>query len=236
MNRPETIAPISEDEVSRAGLAELLPFADLSEDQIRELLSLATVHRVAPNKTYFDEGESAENFFVLLDGFTRVVRTTKEGDQVVVLHIAPGQMFGIAKAFESDNYTMTARAASRGIALSWPSELWDRFIQDYPGFQTATRKAVGSRVAEMQDKLVSMATQQVEQRIAHAILRLVDQAGKKTEQGVEIGFPLTRQDISEMTGTTLHSVSRCLSKWQRRGIVRSERRRVVVCQPEALPV
>ena len=130
MNRPETIAYISDHEVVQANFSELLPFADLSEDQIRELLTLATVHRIAPNKTYFDEGESAENFFVLLDGFARVVRTTKEGDQVVVLHIAPGQMFGIAKAFESDRYTMTARAASQGIALSWPSELWERFHHD----------------------------------------------------------------------------------------------------------
>ena len=81
-----------------------------------------------------------------------------------------------------------------------------------------------------------MATHQVDRRIAHAILRLLEQAGKETEDGVAIDFPLTRQDISEMTGTTLHSVSRCLSKWQRDGLVRSERRRVVVRQPESLPV
>ncbi|MEM6588443.1 MAG: Crp/Fnr family transcriptional regulator [Pseudomonadota bacterium] len=236
MNRPETIAVIGEGELKQADLSELLPFADLSEQQTRDILNLATVHRVAPNRTYFDEGDSAENFFVLLDGFTRVVRTTREGDQVVVLHVAPGQMFGIAKAFASDKYTMTARAASQGVALSWPSALWDRFIQEYPGFQTATRQAVGSRVVEMQDKIVSMATKQVEQRIAEAILRLMDQAGKETDAGVEIDFPLTRQDISEMAGTTLHSVSRCMSKWQKSGILRTERRRVVVCQPEALAV
>ena len=236
MNRPETITTASDDDFLPADLSDLLPFANLTVDQTQELLSLATIRRVRPNKAYFDEGESAKNFYVLLDGFLKIVRTTKDGDQVVILHIAPGQMFGIAKAFESDNYTTTARAASDGIALSWPSELWDRFVQDYPGFETASRKAVGARVCELQDKLVGMATQQVEQRIARAVLRLVEQAGKPTEQGIEIDFPLTRQDISEMTGTTLHSVSRCLSKWQKSGIVRSRRRRVVVCQPDALPV
>ncbi len=234
MNRPETLHPEKSEHLFHEDIAELLPFADLDEAQVREILQLATVHRVGPDKTYFEEGDSADNFFVLLDGFTRVVRTTKDGEQVVVLHIAPGQMFGIAKAFESENYTMTARAASKGIALSWPSKLWDSFIEGYPGFRTASRKAVGSRVTEMQDKIVSLATQKVEQRIAQAILRLAEQAGKETEQGIEIDFPLSRQDISEMTGTTLHSVSRCMSRWQRQGLVRSQRRRVVVCQPEAL--
>lgn len=236
MNRPETLSVIWDGQLPDTDICDVLPFADLSEDQTRKILDLATVHRVAPNKTYFDEGEYADSFFLLLDGFLRIVRTTQEGDQVVVLHIAPGQMFGIAKAFESVNYTTTARAASEGIALSWPSELWDQFIQDYPGFKKATREAVGNRFVEMADKLVSMATHQVEQRIASAILHLIEKAGKKTEEGVEIDFPITRQDISEMTGTTLHSVSRCLSKWQKDGLVRSERRRVVVCQPEALPV
>lgn len=236
MNRPESITAMRDHDLLPADLSDLLPFANLTDDQTQELLNLATVRRVRPNKVYFDEGESAKNFFVLLDGFLKIVRTTKDGDQVVILHIAPGQMFGIAKAFESENYTTTARAASDGIALSWPSELWDKFVQDYPGFKMATRKAVGTRMCDMQDKLVSMATQQVEQRIAQAILHLVEQAGKQTELGIEIDFPLTRQDISEMTGTTLHSVSRCMSKWQKRGIVKSRRRRVVVCQPEALPV
>ena len=236
MNQRETMTQFGKEALLKASISELLPFASLDEDQTRKMIDLATVHRVKQNKTYFDEGDRAENFFLLIDGFLRIVRTTKEGDQVVVLHIAPGQMFGIAKAFESVNYTATAQAASEGLALSWPSELWDKFIQDYPGFQKATRRAVGTRVTEMQDKLISMATHQVERRIAHAILRLLEQAGKETEDGVAIDFPLTRQDISEMTGTTLHSVGRCLSKWQRDGLVRSERRRVVVRQPESLPV
>ena len=164
------------------------------------------------------------------------MRSTSEGEHVVALHASPGQMFGIAKAFDNATYTATARAASEGLALSWPSELWDEFVQDYPGFRRATRRAVGARVKEMQDKIVEMATLQVEKRIAHAILRLMKQAGKPTEDGIEIGFPITRQDISEMTGTTLHSVSRYMSKWQKSGIVSNARRRVVVRRPEDLPV
>ena len=158
MNRPDAIFSTGDYPLLSSEIADLLPFADLTPDQIQDLLSAATVHRVAPNKTFFDEGETAENFFVLLNGVLRVVRTTQDGDQVIVLHIAPGEMFGIAKAFESENYTMTARAASQGLALSWPSALWDKFIHDYPGFQSATRKAIGARMSELQDKLVSMAT------------------------------------------------------------------------------
>ena len=79
-----------------------------------------------------------------------------------------------------------------------------------------------------------MTNEQVEQRIAHALLRLVRQSGRKTEQGIEVDFPITRQDIAEMTGTTLHTVSRLLSRWEDKGIVRGGRQKVTVVDPHGL--
>lgn len=236
MKQPDTNATLGDDELLQAGISDVLPFRGLNETQLRDILKCATIHRFDPQYTLFEQGDHAGQFFVLLDGYLRVVCSTQEGDQVVMFHVAPGEMFGIAKAFDNMSYTATARAASQGLALSWPSDLWNQFIESYPGFRSASQKAIGTRMIEMQDKIVTMATKPVEQRIAHAILRLMEQAGKETDDGVEINFPLTRQDISEMSGTTLHSVSRTLSNWQKSGFVRSARRRVVVCHPEGLPV
>lgn len=80
----------------------------------------------------------------------------------------------------------------------------------------------------MNNRIVELAPLHVEQRVANALLRRVNQFGKKVEGGVLIDFPLSRQAISEMTGTTLHTVSRLLSAWEKEGIVRSGRKRVAV--------
>ena len=79
-----------------------------------------------------------------------------------------------------------------------------------------------------------MSTQQVEQRVAHALLRLAKQSGRKVEHGVEIDFPISRQDIAQMTGTTLHTVSRILSGWEQRGLIESGRQRIVLREPHKL--
>ena len=81
-----------------------------------------------------------------------------------------------------------------------------------------------------------MATQAVEKRVASALLRMVHQSGRKVDTGIEIAFPVTRQNISDMTGTTLHTVSRLLSAWQKDGIVESSRKRIVVTDPHRLVV
>jgi len=58
--------------------------------------------------------------------------------------------------------------------------------------------------------------------------------GRRTEAGIEIDFPLSRQDLAEMTGTTLHTVSRTLSAWEERGLVELGRQQVVIRQPHAV--
>jgi len=93
---------------------------------------------------------------------------------------------------------------------------------------------LGSRYQEAQIRLRELSSETVERRIAQTLLRLVRQAGRRTGQGTEICFPLSRQDIAELTGTTLHTVSRILSGWEKEGMVSSIHRHIIVCMPEAL--
>jgi CRP-like cAMP-binding protein len=215
-------------------LTHMPPFSKLNRRQIRDVLNLATSRHYDAGVTIFDEGMPAERFYMLLDGHIRVARTTETGDHVTVLHIPSGQLFGIAQALKRDTYPATAVTASESIALSWPMRLWNTFVEEYDGFATETYGTVGRRIAEMNDRIIEMTTQQVEQRVANALLRLIKQSGREVEGGIEIDFPVTRQDISEVTGTTLHTVSRLLSVWEKDGIVESRRKRIKVCEPHRL--
>jgi CRP-like cAMP-binding protein len=217
-------------------LATIPPFRRLSQPQIRKILDDATPLRFDAGVAVFSEGLPVERFFLLLDGHIRVVRTTPGGDQIIALHIAPGQLFGIGAAIGRATYPATAMTADDCVVLAWPNRLWQVFVDSYPGFATETYKTVGERVAEMNNRIMEMATQAVEQRIANAILRLVTQTGRKVDAGIEIGMPITRQNLSDMTGTTLHTVSRLLSGWERDGIVLSERRKITVTAPHRLVV
>jgi CRP-like cAMP-binding protein len=215
-------------------LAGLPPFSRLQRGEIREILDQATPKRVEAGTEVFHEGHDAERFYLLLDGYIRVVKVTPTGEQIIALHISPGQLFGIAPALSRDTYPATAISVVESIALSWPVRLWADFTARYQGFATESYKTLGERLGEMQSRITELATQAVEQRIATALLRLVNQSGRKTDQGIEIAFPITRLNISEMTGTTLHTVSRLLSAWERDGIVASRRKHIVITDPHRL--
>ena len=215
-------------------LTHLPPFSKLEKREIRTILDQATSRRYDEGVAIFDEGAPAERFFMLLDGYVRVVRVTPTGEQVTALHIPAGQLLGIAKAIGRETYPATAMTATESIVLSWPTRLWDGFVADYDGFATETYKTVGDRMGEIHNRVMEMATQQVEQRVANALLRLINQTGRKVSDGIEIDFPITRQDLSELTATTLHTASRLLSAWERQGLVQSKRKRIKVLDPHAL--
>ncbi|MBB5224257.1 CRP-like cAMP-binding protein [Amaricoccus macauensis] len=217
-------------------LTSLPPFSRLSRTEIREILDRATPRRYPEGTAVFREGASSDRFFLLLDGYIRVVRTTSDGEQVIALHIPPGQLFGIAPAIGRETYPATAIAAVESLALGWPVRLWSEFSANYDGFATESYRTLGARLGEFQSRVTELATQAVERRVASALLRMVNQSGRQTEDGIEIVFPVTRADIAEMTGTTLHTVSRLLSAWEREGIVKSARRRVTVSAPHRLVV
>jgi CRP-like cAMP-binding protein len=217
-------------------LTQLPPFSKLTTEQIREILDQATSRRYDAGLAVFEEGHDAERFYMMLDGYVRVQRMSEQGERVITLHIPSGELFGIAAAFGRTTYPASAITAVEAIVLSWPMHFWADFTQAYDGFATETYKTVGHRMDEMSTRILELATQQVEQRIASAILRMINQSGRKVDQGIKIDFPITRQNLSEMTGATLHTVSRTLSGWERAGIIESQRKHITVCEPHQLVI
>lgn len=215
-------------------VAHLPLFADFSASALDPILSEARSLRFAKNTTVFQQGEEAHSFFVLLHGHVRASKTTPAGEQIVVRYVTTSETFGVAKAIGLQRYPATATAVDDSVVLAWPSGSWPRLVERFPALATNTLQTVGARLQETHTRVVEMSTQQVEQRIAHALLRLVKHSGRKVEHGVEIDFPISRQDIAQMTGTTLHTVSRTLSAWESKGLVESSRQKIVVREPHKL--
>lgn len=222
--------------LDRSLIAGMPLFAGMSPDDLDRILDGARAQRVPTGSSVFEQGDDATSFFVLLDGHVRVVKTTPEGQQITVRYITPGELMGIAQALGRNTYPGTATAVVDCVVLVWPGTMWSQFAAAFPSFGANTYKTVGERLQDTQMQVVEMATKQVEQRVAHALLRLIGQRGRKTEDGIAVDFPISRQDIAEMTGTTLHTVSRLLTAWEQQGLVKGGRRKVTVVEPHRLMV
>jgi CRP/FNR family transcriptional regulator, nitrogen oxide reductase regulator len=215
-------------------VAHLPLFAGFNHEELEEILREARSARHPKTSAIFAQGEDAHSFFLLLHGHVRAAKTTPTGEQIVVRYVAPGETFGLAMAIGLAQYPATATAVEDSVVLAWPTAAWPRLVQKFPALATNTLQTVGTRLQESHTRVLEMSTQQVEQRVAHALLRLAKQSGKKLDHGIEIDFPISRQDIAQMTGTTLHTVSRILSGWESQGLVESGRQRIILREPHRI--
>jgi len=220
--------------LDRSLIADLPQFQGMESHDLDYVLMNARSQLVSKDATVFEQEAEAHYFFLLLDGHVRVVKTTPDGQQVIVRYISAGELLGIAYALGRTTYPASAIAAVDCVVLAWPGRLWAEFSDRFPPFGASTYKTVGARLQEAHTRVVEMSTQQVEQRVAHVLLRLAKQTGRKSEDGILIDFPISRQNIAEMTGATLHTVSRLLSLWETKGLVRSGRQKVTIVQPQRL--
>ncbi|MEW5959228.1 MAG: cyclic nucleotide-binding domain-containing protein [Chloroflexota bacterium] len=221
-----------------ANLIQLLgrtpPFQGLSPLELDEVTQAAHQRQVERQAFFYHQGDPATNFYILIEGQVRLTEVTPEGQQLLVRFVSPGEAFGIIAALEHSVYPLAAQAVEDCRALAWDRAALERLMARFPRLAINGLRLVSQRWHELEERYRELATERVERRVAQTLLRLVRQVGQKVEKGVLIDLPLTRQDLAEMTGATLYTVSRILSRWEQEKLVETGRERVLICYPHGL--
>jgi CRP-like cAMP-binding protein len=209
-------------------------FAALDSTALAEVRAVAQTKAIGAGSTFFHEGDPALSFFVLETGSVKLTQVSPEGHQVVLRLIGPGDAFGGVAAFGGASYPITAEAVTDATALEWAGHVMASLMDRYPKLALNALQFVAGRLHELQVQYRQLATEKVERRVARALLRLVQQAGRRIESGVLIDQPLSRDDIAQMTGTTLYTVSRIISRFEADGMLDAGRLRMVIRNPHGL--
>jgi CRP/FNR family transcriptional regulator, nitrogen oxide reductase regulator len=209
-------------------IADFPLFAGLDAEALDDILARAHARHYAKGTPVFSQNEEAHSFFLLLHGRLRVTQVTPHGEQIVVRFVSPGDLFGVAMALGRDSYPGTATAIVDSLALLWPSAAWPELVRRHPVLASNTMRMIGGRLQEAHQRLRELSTEDAERRVAHAVLKLADEAGQASASGMLIDFPLSRQDIAEMTATTLHTVSRIISAWEAAGVIEGGRQKIAI--------
>ena len=209
-------------------------FRSIAEEDVRAILSAGQTRRVERKAAVFEQGQTAAEFFVLLHGHLKVVQTTPDGQQIIVRIVDPGELYGVAVALGRPDYPASAVALEESITLAWPSSSWGALVERAPALAVNALQTIGQRVQEAHTRIREFSTEEVERRVAHLLLRIVKVSGRKPGETADVAFPIKRQDVAEMTGTTLYTVSRVLSGWEQQGLVSGGRERISVKQPARL--
>ena len=216
-------------------LRKVVVFENASDDDLELIMKNCIPRSLEEGGFFFLQGDAADFLYVLTSGQVKLMQSNPNGQQVNLRTIYPWQLFGALGAVrEGATYPASAESLENSTALAVSSQFLHSMLETRPYLSFGLMKLMTSYIQEIQARYRELATERVEQRVANALIRLAGQTGQKSgkEGGIELSF--SRQDLAEMTGSTLYTVSRLLSEWERKGFIETGRERVRILKPHDL--
>ncbi len=214
-------------------LKKLYIFEGLKDEDIDEIAKYFHEREYKKGDYIFFEGDEEPGIYIVEDGIVKLTKETADGKTVILRLVTPGEVFGWLVLGESKpESTYTAQALVDTKVLHISNADFVRLLTKYPAIAVKITCDASKRVLEAYDRLKSLAAEKVEGRIANLLLDLSKKIGREENGKLVINAPITRQDLAEMTGTTVETAIRIISKWKKEGIVNTERGKIEILKPE----
>ena len=184
------------------------------------------------NATIFDEGEVADRIHFVVSGRVKIVKAAGTRDMILEL-LGPGEPVGAVAAFERRPYPASAITLEPSSILSLPEHEFFQLLESRPDMTRRLLAGLTMRLMMLNKRLADM-TGSVESRAARLFLTLAEKGGVARDAHTFIPLALSRQEIADLLGTTIESAIRLMSRWQKEGLVLTEKDGFLISSPEAL--
>ncbi|UCH81921.1 MAG: Crp/Fnr family transcriptional regulator [Nitrospiraceae bacterium] len=203
-------------------------FSVLKDDEIKSIAGLFEELMFKNNDTVFNEGDASEKFYILAKGNVKILKHSVVGKDIILEIMSPGDVFGGVAVLDNKPYPASAQAMEPSVVIRISRHNLFQIMEEYPILKLEIVKYFSDKLRDAHEMLKNIATERVERRIASLLLKLSEKAGTDEQGFRKINFPLTRQEISEMVGTTVETCIRTISKFQKQGFVKSSGGRIMV--------
>ena len=200
-----------------------VPFAGLGEVACEALAASARPRRVARGETVVREGARPESFFVVKSGRLKMCRPTASGRNLILALAGPGEPVGVTGVLSGEAASASWEALAEGELLEVGRDDLYALFARRPELVPELLRWLTRQLMECRNCLVETSCSRVESRFAALFLGLAEKAGRVAEGGLAISQPLSRQELADLTGTTLETAIRVMTRWGREGVVTTRR-------------
>jgi CRP-like cAMP-binding protein len=194
----------------------------LSDEDRRRLADVSLVRSYPKGTTIFSEGDPSDFLYTVESGRVKVAKMLGGGKEVILEILGAGDPLGAVAAYESRPYPASAVALEDCTLILVRRGAFFALLETCPSLVRGLLNGLSFRLLELTRRISEVTGSRVETRFAHVFLMLADRMGRPHARGVFIPLALSRQDLADLTGTTLETSIRIMSRWGKEGMVLTE--------------
>jgi CRP/FNR family cyclic AMP-dependent transcriptional regulator len=208
--------------------------ANLDPEQSEALREHGLVRAFRKGQAIFHQGGSSDRIVVLISGRVKVSTLTDDGKEIVLAFRGPGDLLGELSALDGEPRSASVEAIESVEALAIPASDFRSYLIAHPEVALLLLRMLSRRLRDADRKRVEYGAHDTVGRVAARLVELAERYGEPVKRGMQIGLPISQEELAGWTGASREAVSKALQTLRKVGWVVTERRRITVLDIEAL--
>ena len=200
----------------------------LNDHELDLLLVRCLERQVVAGTSLFAQAAPHTATIIVKQGLVRTYYLSPRGKEVTVGFWSDGDMVGGPEFFDGGMHVWSGEAAEDSVLwLIKGHDLHELSIK-VPAIADCVIAALSFKLRWVSLLLQNIGTESVRHRLAHLLMSLSDMYGVECEEGIQIRYPFTQEDLANMICATRQWVSMTFRRFQEEGIVQIAKRRLVI--------
>lgn len=196
-------------------LKQISIFSKLKEEYLQKIDNISIIRNYAKGKLIFMEGEPGEAFYYIKSGLVKISKDSSDGREHTLHILNEGHVFAEVTLFNNASYPATAEVLEDAqIGIIKNNDL-EKLIVENPEISLELIKYLNHRLIEAQNKVRNLALYDTFGRTAQALVKIAEDYGKNTPEGIELDLSISRQELANIVGTTRETVIRVLAAFKK---------------------
>ncbi|MFD8970637.1 Crp/Fnr family transcriptional regulator [Streptomyces sp. NPDC059568] len=218
-----------------AGLDDRVPFlARLEREDRAALLALGRTLRFVPRTPLIHQHEPSTHVLLILHGWTKVTASAANGYEALLALRGPGDIVGESAALTGRVRAATVTALEPVEAVAVEHDRFREYLARSPQVSLKLLGLTADRTRAADRRRLEFGSMSVRERFAVLLLDLARTHGRRTEEGIELSVPLSKQELAGSVGASREMVQRLLKDLRDRQAVVTGRRTMLILRPEVL--
>jgi CRP-like cAMP-binding protein len=202
-------------------------FQGLAEESLEKAITHLALRNHPANRVILLENDWGGSVYFIIEGWVKIRTHNADGREITLNIVGKGEIIGEMAALEEAPRSTDAITLTATTICSIPSQDFCSLLANEPKAGIRLAQLIAKRLRQLNRRLRLREAESVE-RVADTLLFLAEGQGKSSQQG-GIDIPnLPHRELSSISGLARETVTRTLTKLEKKGLIIRESDRICI--------